>query len=157
MTTYLEDALLRIVAMEKEVIPGCDAVPYFIYTQESYPYWTNRVGAIATSTDSEDEAKRVYQIIMRLVIGHRTEGYTGELEVTLQSTYIPQILTYFSQRLRLQCVAFPDIMRYIAPEGAFIPNATGLAVLAVGGIGVEEIGAEFSLELPIEEQILQAF
>lgn len=155
--TYLSDALDRITAMEKEVIPGSDAVKVFIYAQESFPYWTNRVGAFQIVLDSQDLQVITFQILMRLVIGHMTEGYTGELEETLQTTYIPQILTYFAQHVGLQCLSFPGQMQYLDPRGVMILNGTGLAVFQQGGIGSNQIGAEFSLEVPIKEFIVQAY
>lgn len=157
MTTYLSDGLARIVAMQKEIITTSDAKPFFFYAQESFPYWTNRVGNVSVELQSQDFYIYTHHIVMRLVIGHKTEGYTGDLEQTLQTTYIPQTLEYFAGRIRLQSASYPGIMTDIDPRGAIMLNCTGLATFQDGGIGVEQIGSEFTLEMPIQRYIEQVY
>lgn len=156
--TTLSDALGRIVHMELEITgTGSDAKPVFFYVQESFPYWTNRVGPYTRSLDSQEFFITTYSIILRLVIGHLTEGYDGALEATLQTTYIPQTLTYFAKRIRLQNLTDTTPMVDLDPRGVLITGGTGLTVFQDSGIGVQQIGTEFTLEVPIEEQIAQAY
>lgn len=157
MTTTLEDALNRIVALQKEVIAGCDAYPVYFWAQEAFPYWTNRVGATPHELDSQEFHIYTYTITMRLVIGHIGSDYKQALEFSLYTTYIPQTFDYFSQRIQLQSAAYPLQMDYLDPRGIIIRNCTGLAIFADTGIGVQQVGAEFSLELPIKVQLQQVY
>jgi hypothetical protein len=156
--TTLSDALSRIVHMELEITgASSDAKLFFFYSQEAFPYWTNRVGPFTRALDSQEFYVTTYSIILRLVIGHLSEGYDGALETTLQTVYIPQTLDYFSARTRLQNLTDTTPMVDIDPRGILITGGTGLSVFEDSGIGVQQIGTEFTLELPIEEQIAQAF
>lgn len=158
MTTNLEDALNRIVAMEKEIIAGCDAYPIYFWAQEGpFPYWTNRIGLTTHELDSQEEHIYTYTVTMRCVIGHLGENYEQTLEFSLYTTYIPQTFDYFSRRIQLQSAAYPAQMVDLDPRGVIIRNCTGLAIFADTGIGVQQVGAEFNLELPIKVFLQQAY
>lgn len=153
----VSDALDRIVASQKEIISGCDAYPVYFWQQETFPYWTNRLGAITHEIDSQLEHIFNYTVTMRLVIGHLSEGYKGEREDELYTTYIPDTLAYFSQRIQLQNASYPTQMVDLDPRGVFVRLGTGLAIFDNTGIGVQQVGAEFTLDLPIKVQLFQVY
>lgn len=153
----VSDGLDRIVASQKEIITGCDAYPVYFWTQEAFPYWTNRLGTTTHELDSQIEHIFNYTVTMRLVIGHLSEGYKQELEDKLYTTYIPDTFAYFSQRIQLQNLTFTGQMVDLDPRGVFIRHCTGLAIFDNTGIGVQQVGAEFTLELPIKTQLFQVY
>ncbi len=99
----LDGAMDRIVELEIEALAAlsptvaCDAKPYFYHTQESFPYWTNRVGPLSFEDNEEDFDEPTYTVISRLVIAHVTNDYKGENEDKLK-LWIPQFVTYFHAR-----------------------------------------------------------
>lgn len=154
--------MLRVVALEVEAMATvlsaeqtCGAVPYFIYSQDTFPYFTNRDGAgTSTSDESEEFDLDTYTVIMRLIIGHVTEGYIGDLETTLH-TYIPTVKTYFNSRVSLQSVAYPEAL--VGIRYARIINWTGLRVWQTAGIQSLQMGTEFTLHCELDEQIVQVY
>src|SRR5689334_15613825 len=108
MTNPLTDALNRLVNIQKELTSileppqniALDAVPYGFYTQESFPYWTNRVLSYHESSDSQEFFVYEYRIQMRFIRGYVTEGELGGIETRLY-TDIPNISDYFAARNRL--------------------------------------------------------
>lgn len=163
----ITELMSRVVALEKEamatVLPAgqvCGAVPYFIYSQDTYPYFTNRDGAGTSVNDngggdiSEELDHDTYTVIMRLIIGHVTEGYVGDLETTLHS-YIPTVKTYFNSRGGLQSATYPDAL--VGIRYARIINWTGLRVWQTAGINALQMGNEFTLHCELDEQIIQAY
>lgn len=152
--------LARIVAIEKESLAAlstpvtADAVPYFMHTQESFPYFTNRVSADDIQWDSEDYDSDVLQFTLRLVVGHITEGYSGVPESDLY-TYIPQVKTYFNARENLQSAAY--LARASGLIRARITAHLGFRVFQNAGISAQQVGTEFTLTCDLTETITQAY
>jgi len=86
MVSYLNELLLRVVAIQKEaMLTGfdlkVDAWPQFFKAGESFPYFTNRIADLPVTDDgSQDEDVNTPLVIMRLVVAHLTSGYHGEPE-----------------------------------------------------------------------------
>lgn len=163
MTINAAELIDRVVALEKEALAAltptviADAADHFFYVQGSYPYFVNRLGAIIVDDDSEEFDTYAYEVIMRLVMGHTTEGsqgYDGEPDARLQA-YIPQIITYFNQRELLQSAAYPaaldDLVR------ARVSGCRGFTVFQQSGVGSGIIGTEFTLSVFFEEEITQTY
>lgn len=153
--------LARVVLLEKAALAAlatpktADAVPYFFHTQETFPYFTNRVSGIVVEGDSEDFDVDTYQVTMRLVVGHVTEGYIGEPESNLY-TYIPQIQTYFNERDGLvDGTTYTSHMDEL--HWARVTACSGLRVFQNAGISAQQVGAEFTLTCRFEEQIIPAY
>lgn len=164
MSNPLTDGLARLVAIEKELTsilepPGnvpVDAVAYGFYTQESFPYWTNRVLSFREESDSQEFFIYTYRIQMRFIRGWVTEGEDGGIETRLY-TDIPNIANYLAARIRLQSATYQSPLTDLAPKGFYITDMTALPSLQSDGIGQQAIGAEFIGEMPLEIQIQQAF
>ena len=159
----IPELMLRVVALEVEamatVLPAekvCGAVPFFIYAQDTFPYFTNRDGAGTSTNDEggEEFDHDIYTVIMRLIIGHVTEGYIGDLETTLHS-YIPTVKTYFNSRGGLQSATYANAL--VGIRYARIINWTGLRVWQTSGINALQMGTEFTLHCELDEEIVQAF
>jgi len=159
MSSPVAEVLARVVEVQIEVMTSlgvtCDAKPYFNHTQEDFPYWTNRMGPVVTESDIEDFEEDTYVFIMRLVIGHDTEGYDGEVETNL-ATWIPTIITYFNEREWLNTeTTYPVATRYL--ELARVTSCTGLRYFQGSGIGATQVGTEFTLTCKFTEDLTQAY
>jgi hypothetical protein len=163
--TYLDDALDRVVAMQKEAMSALttgafDSVPYWPYQQELLPYMTNRHGAMSVdytkyAPDIESEPEI---ILMRLVVAHITAGYKGEKPALALDYYIA-IREYFREHSNLTTDGvtygdYRDIPDYLDPEtGAYISGHTGLVVFLNSGGLVSQLGYEFTLQIPYIQEV----
>ena len=155
--SYLNDLLDRVVALEKEAMTSmnvkADAVPRFYYVGEGFPYFTNRIADTPISDDGSEEVDlHSPLVIMRLVVGHITEGYKGQPEAKLY-TWLPAIKTYFNERMWLTSETYPDRMGYL--QSARITNGGGLRVFENAGIAAMQVGAEIQLACTFYELIEQ--
>jgi hypothetical protein len=102
-------AALQIQAMKH--YPGgavqAASFPHFWQTYQTYPYFTNRLGAIGITSDSESLDAAGFDVVMRLNNGPITSGETGEKEAQLQQ-WAGWIIKYFNERESLQSKAYPD-------------------------------------------------
>jgi len=153
MPSYLHDALDRIAAMQKEALNTItagkvDAVPYWPYQQESFPYFTNRLGSVTYEQVGQDLTQAPYVVLMRLVIAHLTEGYKGEPQDRVYD-YIPEIETYFWRQHNLTTTGGSYTARppYLS-QAIFIASHTGLVVFQNAGTFANQVGVEFTLETP---------
>lgn len=161
MTVPIPEAFARIVAMCKDVMTElsetADAYPYFNHFQEAFPYFTMRVGATTFGDDgSEDFDEDTYPIIIRLVIGHITEGYSGEREADL-ITWIPYIKTYFHEREGLQhetnSTTYDETAWLRDLVRARMTDSTGLRIFQNAGTSTLQIGVEFTVTCEFNETI----
>jgi hypothetical protein len=162
MTNYIEDAMTRIVEMQKEVFTDdigevCDAVPYWPYEQESFPYWTNRLAAMTPDYTefAEDIQTNPETILMRLVVDHVTAGYKGDKPKKAHEYYVP-IIDYFSQHsgLNTDSGTYTTCADYLDPTTqAFITTHTGLVVFSNSGILTMQLGIEFTLRCPFMRSV----
>ncbi len=162
MVSYLNELLLRVVALEKEAMTSigipADAVPRFNYTGEGFPYFTNRIADIPVSSDgSEIIDFNSPLVIMRFVVGHITEGYKGEVEGKLYE-WLPPIKTYIQARSNwLQCASSPYNTRMDGLQQSRISNAGGLRIFQNEGINSIQIGAELQLSCIFDEIVEQIY
>lgn len=162
--TYLTDIMKRVAAMEVEALATLSsnagiAVRYWPYTQDHHPYMTNRLGAMTVSGGgtggglySEDNDEYLHTVLMRLVVGHLTEGYAGDIQDTTYD-YIDAIEEYFREHPMLNT----DAGSYTTPPSyigeARMTGHTGLVAFIQGNIGQTEIGVEFTLLIPVLRQV----
>lgn len=160
MALNLDSAIDRIVENEIAALAAlstpvnADAKPYFYHWQESFPYWTNRVGPMQMGDLGEEFDNPTYSVIMRLVIDHMTADYAGNNEDKLK-LWMPQVVTYFHAHPRLQTDS--DKIGLNSIEEARIGNATGFRIFQNAGIPVLQIGCEFTLNISFYEQINLAY
>lgn len=148
-------AALQIEAMLHQSTPvTADAKPYFLHTQEAFPYFTNRIGGDEIDSDSQDFDRDTITVTMRLVIGHVTEGYQGEPETNLY-TWMPVIKEYFNERELLQSAAYPTAMTSLIE--ARVTGHNGFRVFQNTGLSANQVGTEFTLTCQMDESIDQAY
>lgn len=156
----VNNLLDRIVAIEKEyftsVAQAADSVPYFIHSQESFPYLIHRVSRLDLSYTDEDFTVNTYTVTTRLVIGHLTENYVGESESNLY-TWLPGLVTYVQQRRWLQSAAYPTPMNKLVGAEMQAGASPGLVIFQNTGIGVQQVGTEFATICEFNETIEQAY
>ena len=159
MSLNMVELMDRVAALETEALAAlspsvsANAVDRFFHTQAAYPYFVNRLGAISIDADSEDFDVYTVNVQMRLLIGHITEGYEGEVENRLQ-LYIPQVITYFNEHEELQSATYTAAL--VDLDRARVVACTGFAVFQQSGISTSLVGAEFTLQCQLTEQITQA-
>jgi hypothetical protein len=150
----LDGAIDRMVALQLEVMAvigePADAKPYFYHTQESFPYWTNRVGPLSLEDNEEDFDEPTYTVISRLVIAHVTADYSGQNEDKLK-TWIPQIVTYFHARPWLGTATANAGLNSLLR--ARISGCTGFRIFQNAGIQPLQVGCEFTHLLEFNETI----
>lgn len=164
MVDYLNDLLLRAVAIQKEAFLSLptpkriDAVPMFYHVQEATPYFTNRISALPIdhSDNNQNEQKPLPRLTMRCVVGHITAAYKGENEQHVYE-WIPLLTRYFANRELFQSAAYPaepDFMLgsiVVDVPGGFRPfDNTGFA-------GVIQVGFEIVVACEFTEYIEQVY
>jgi len=162
MSNYIEEALERIVEMQKEVFADtigveCDAVPYWPYQQNSFPYWTNRLAAMTPEyiKFSEDIQSNPETILMRLVVDHITARYEGDVPKLVHTWYVP-IVDYFAQHsgLNTDSGTYQTCQDLLDPDTqAYIATHTGVVVFQNSGIIDNQLGIEFTLRCPFMRNI----
>ncbi len=157
MPTYETELLARVAALEIEAMASigvrADAKPYFIHVQESFPYFTNRIATNQVGDDgSQDEDLNNPLIIVRLIVGHLTEGYKGEPESKLYE-WGPIVKTYINRRQWLTSAAYPLRMENLQ-MGRMI-DAGGFRIFEDSGLGTKQVGREFQIQCIIPEYIVQ--
>lgn len=162
--SYLTVILDRVVAIQKEAMTAqsvtADAAPYFFFTGEAFPYFTNRIDDIGVTgyiegQEAEDIDLNMVVVVMRFVVGHITSGAAGERESDLYE-YLPGIKTYFQEREMLQSAAYPFEMDGILGARVF-PSGGGLRAFQNAGITVVQVGSELRLAVRCIEGIEQVY
>lgn len=151
--SYLTDLMKRTVACDKEAmagVAGFTSVRIFPYQQEGFPYMVNRLGAKTLTDAPEDQFRYTRAIVKRLVIGHYTSEFQGQLSDKV-TEWLVLFEDYYRDNDLLTSTTFPVEPTYLHPLGVSLGADTGLVVFANNGIGVMQIGVEFTLQVPILE------
>ena len=161
MPSYRTDMLARLIAMEAEALntfvasemdgrTGIDAIPHIFHEQDSFPYIVHRVGASLAEPFSEDANLRVFDVFIRIVIGHHTSNYDGENE-TLVDEMIPLLIDYFEKHemLTTDSGSTHTEPTYLHPDGMQIGDTSGIVAFSLGGVGSTQIGEELALTVPV--------
>lgn len=162
MPSYETELLNRVVALELEAMASvgikADAKPYFFHTNEGFPYFTNRIASNLISDDlSEVEDINKPLVIMRLIVGHLTEGYKGQPESKLYE-YGPLVKSYIQNRSDfLQCATAPYNTRMDGLRYCKIIDAGGFRIFEDSGIGARQVGRELQLQCEFDEFIEQVY
>ncbi len=147
MTTYLEDAMSRLVDMEQECIANSTAVKYPFHVQEDVPYWTNTI-ADYTPGDyyGSENAQRAYTFEIRYIIGHITDGYKGQPQEQFWADW-PIIVTFFEERPGLVSTTYPDELDDLESGLTQMIGAPGFVRFQNSGIGADQVGGVIRLRL----------
>lgn len=162
MPSYETELLARVVALQLEAMASinvrADAKPHFFHAQESFPYFTNRIAANPIGDDgSEVEDLNRPLVIMRLVVGHITEGFKGEPEGKLYE-WGPVIKTYIQRRSNwLQTATGPYAARMDNLQSARVIDAGGFRAFQDSGINAIQVGREIQLQCIFDEFIEQVY
>lgn len=148
MANYDLGALMdRLLEMEKEAVDESSGVAYFPYEQESFPYWTNRIVGMTPDYVAQDIAHYPFRIAARLVLGHLTEGYKGELILSAYD-HIAAVTAYFKDRPGMNSNAHTTQMEDIFTDFELV-DVIGPAAFRNDGIGNTQVGIEFIFTLPV--------
>lgn len=164
MVSWVNDVLLRLVAIEKEAYTALttdtvDAYPYFFVAAEKAPYWTNRLASLPI-TDDGSEVEDVYApvFIARFIAGQVTSGVRttakNEREYELYEL-IPYFVEYLNSRELLQSAAYPA-----RPDDTFRARCfevAGFRIFENSGTGTQQYGTEFSIRIDRDEYLTQVY
>lgn len=148
----IQDVFVRALAIAKEALPELSGAPYFFHSQSDFPYMVFRLGSTDYASNSEDIEDTDMVVIMRLVVAHLTEGYSGENEDTFYS-YRATIRRAFARQYFLTSEEYPTPLDAISPRGCFLLSDTGLRVFNTLGITAQQIGTEFTLSVPFYDNV----
>lgn len=155
--SYETELLQRVAAMQLEAMTSigvkADAKPYFYHTQDDFPYFTNRIAANPrTDNGAEDFDFNTPTVVMRLVVGHLTEGYRGEVETRLYE-WGPVVSTWFQEHMWLTSAAFPERMDNLSITR--LTDNGGLRAFQDSGIDATQVGREIQFTFTFDEYIEQ--
>jgi len=148
----LKEVMDRLLAMEKEAVPGSGGATYWPYSQDKLPYWMNRLNPMTVdTTPSADIVVDRYSVSALLVIDHFDAGYEGTKFEDAYETYIPDVIHFFDDNPELTSAAYPDPLRYIDDKDpAYITGLpSGTRVVLNSGIGVRQVVLEFAIAVPL--------
>jgi hypothetical protein len=141
----------RVAACDMEALAGVPSffsARYFPYQQEAFPYMSNRLGAKSLRVSPEDMFEYTRTIIKRLVVAHKTEGFKGQTSDKLND-WLVAFEDYYRDNDMLTSDLFADEPEYLTAEGVTLGIDSGLIFFSNDGIGVSQIGVEFTLQVPI--------
>jgi len=149
----LGEVMDRLLAMEKEVVPG-EGVVYWPEKFDTFPYWMNRINGMTVEPLSADTVIDRWVMSALLVIDHMTANYVGTVFKVAQETYIPAVLQFFDDNPLLTSAAYPDEMLFVFPDedtrGAHITGLpSGTRTVLNTGIGVKQVVLEFTISVPL--------
>ena len=145
--TALTNVIDRVVLLERQAVTDAvNAVPYIMYAQETFPYWTNMPVDLLPKDSPRDAQKFDLSILMRLVIDHVTAGYEGQRQYKAWE-YLGDVVFYFSQHPKLDLLGQAEV-RYRDPLGAAIRPRSGLKVASTQGLP-QQLCVEFDLIVPL--------
>lgn len=132
------------------------ARPTFLSPLSAPPYLAARIvdHRVTTDAGSADEwLEHTVTVVLRLVIGHVTEGYVGEPEATLY-TAMPVVIRALASTPLLQTAAQPTPQTHLV--SADIVSCTGLRVFEAPGMAAQQVGCEFVVSCQFNETIQPA-
>lgn len=154
--SYLDDLMTRLVDMEQEMITNSVAVKFPLYSQASFPYWTNNITEFTPGRGDDefeyDEARRMFTVEARYIIGHITEGYLGQPQEQFWADWIT-ILDFFDARPGLTSTAYPAALQYLDPQETILLPSPGLSRFQNSGIGADQVGGMVRLQVVFNKLI----
>lgn len=134
-------------------------VPYFVYTQPTYPYITHRFGNIVYTSPGVGLLNVTAPLIGRFVVGHLDAGYKGDNELMV-AIYEPLISFAFSTNTWLTVDAefegrdFHDAFPALNAEGIIYTPTTGARFFDNTGTKLrnfpDQVAFEFTVEATFE-------
>lgn len=156
----LQGVLDRLAAIEKAALAAltpavsADAVAYMIHQQEAFPYFTNRIGPLAVESDSHDLDGIEVEAVVRLVVGHLTDGYRGQPESRLYA-YLPAVIGTINARELLQSASYPTALTDLVQ--ARVTASSGLRIFETAGIQARQVGAEITVVCTFTDDLTQDY
>lgn len=151
----LELLMERLTLIQEELLSGSDAVGVPFYAQEATPFWTNSV-EFETEWNSLDYYRVTYRVTMTLVLAELTEGYDQQAQQKVNQT-VPPTLMYFMQRRFLQSITQQTQLINTDPAGLARISGRTLTGQERSGIGANQVGVEFILEIAFVYRVEQAY
>lgn len=141
--------LERVIAVCLEAVGEGEGRPFWLYSQEAFPFFIARILPISFAADEgteEDIDGYTFDVAIRHVTGNRTEGLAsqGEPETKLYEQ-MPRVIEALLSRDLMQSADESAAMDWL--EEAQLISCSGLSVFDLAGIGAVglQIGTEYTL------------
>jgi len=136
------DLLKRFADLQKETISGSEAFRRQAASAAGFPYWTNALGPGEYDIDGDEQSIEIRRVISRLIIGHFTENYNGEVEDDLyeQISLWHQAIADADQLIGTTNTTAPA---YLHALGVWVESDSGLEYFITPGVPHVQIGVEF--------------
>lgn len=133
---------------------SCDAVHFWPYQQEAFPYWWHRIDDMTPEEDPGGDLEiHVYSVSAALVIAHLSadahSGYSSDKAYRWMAAYLNYMRSHRTLVDGTTYTSPPDWL-WTAAGGAKItgiPNGT--RTLANSGVGTQQVAVVFTIELPL--------
>ena len=147
-----QGVLERVVALQRLALPdSTNAVPYPYYRQEAWPYWTNWTNGLTPQRGDDKNVQRAdYSIEMRLVVGHLSSTYEGQIQYDA-SLMVADVVAFFTRHDRLAVPTAEDTTlrkppRWTAPQGHTV-RAGRMGFFEMGEI--VQVYQSFVIDVPL--------
>lgn len=158
--TPILDCIQRIRAVYEATITRnrAKALTTSFGGSNSYPYGYVRVGNTSYEFDSEDMQIRTRQVTVRHIVGVITSGkYQGETD-DLLAVDVDALETALANNPFLVTEAYPLANnRWIDTLGAVLTSTIPFAVFGENGGGIQEVGAQFTLEVKFRYNVTKSY
>ena len=135
------DLLDRFAKLQEDTISGSVG-----FTRESAhgrpPYWTNFLGPAEFGIDGDEQGIEIRTVRSRLIVGHFTEGYDGEVEDDLYE-YVSQWHQAISDSDQVLSTTYTTAPTYLHARGVELVGDSGLDYFLVPGVPHVQVGIEF--------------
>jgi len=138
------DLLERFAALQTDTF-GHRAFPRGSAVADRTPYWTNSLGPAEYQIDGDVQVIEVRTVLSRLVVGHWSQDYDGEVENDLYG-FISTWHAAISDVNGAQLIGTTNTTAptYLHALGVWLENDSGLDYFLVPGVPQVQIGIEFS-------------
>lgn len=129
MTTYVEDALARLLAMSDDIHAllqkTSNAVSYRTFVSNEYPYWKWIDGETRLSADSAGSQIRTHTFLGEWTLGVVSAGEPGVLE---ENAHIWKVtaMDFIQSHPSLTSSDYATETRWLYGEGAFLTTVSGV-------------------------------
>lgn len=153
----LNDLLARVIAVALETIADSEGKPYWLHSQEAFPFFVARIEQMRHDIDGEEIDAVEFRIRLRHITGHRTAGYAGEPEQLLNEQ-VPLLIGALLTCGFLQSAAYPDAPDWL--EEVELESGGDVQAFDAAGVGESgqlQIGTDYVLRCAMRIEIEQRY
>jgi len=138
------DLLARVIAVALETIADSEGKPYWMHSQEAFPFFIARIEQMRHAMDGDELDQPEFRIRLRHITGNRTAGYAGEAEQRLYEQ-APLMIGALVSCGFLQSAAYPEAPDHL--EEVELESGGEVQVFDASAVGGDalQIGTDYVL------------